>query len=159
MLFVLAIDGSWPPAAAVCGHGVTPLFRGWRSSVVGFMNTACSRTWTPAYWHAWRRLHPSTLAPEELLRRFRRVVRLSFALAALLYALITFGASRTFGGGADHRLLLLRFAAGDRGAVLMRAATLVSVIGGYPLIFQAIRDMACARLLRPDAALASRRAL
>ena len=41
----------------------------------------------------------------------------------------------------------------------MRAATLLSVIGGYPLIFQAIRDMACTRLLRPAASLASRRAL
>ena len=154
VLFVClrAVDGSyaaggrWPVGTRVA----TPLLRcSWRSlEFVGVMNTACfAHLDVPAYWHAWRRLHPRTLAPEELLRRFRRVVRLSFALAALLYALITFGASRTFGGGADRRLLLLRYAAADRGAVLMRAATLVSVIGGYPLIFQATLTLTLALTL------------
>ena len=51
------------------------------------------------------------------------------------------------GGGADGRLLLLRYAAADRGAVLMRAATLVSVIGGYPLIFQATLTLTLALTL------------
>lgn len=153
-----AAGGRWQLATRVA----SPLLRcDWRSlEFVGVMNTACfAHLDVPAYWHAWRQLHPSTVAPKELLHGFRRVVRLSFALVALLYVLIMFAASRTFGGGADSRLLLLRYAAGDRGAVLMRAATLVSVIGGYPLVFQAIRDMACTRLLRPAPSLTSRRAL
>ena len=153
-----AAGGRWHLATRVA----SPLLRcDWRSlEFVGIMNTACfAHLNVPAYWQAWRRLHPSTDSPKELLRGFRRVVRISFALAALLYVAITVAASRTFGGGADSRLLLMRYAADDRGAVLMRAATLVSVIGGYPLIFQAIRDMACTRLLRPAASLASRRAL
>ena len=49
----------------------------WRSlEFVGVMNTACfAHLDVPAYWHAWRRLHPSSVPPKELLGRFRRVVR------------------------------------------------------------------------------------
>jgi hypothetical protein len=65
---------------------------------------------------------------------------------------------RTFGAAGDS-LLLLQYAAADRGAAMMRLATLVSVSCGYPLIFQVVRDMLLQRVLPPSPSPATRRAL
>ena len=73
-----AAGGRWHLATRVA----SPLLRcDWRSlEFVGIMNTACfAHLNVPAYWRAWRQLHPSTVAPKELLHGFRRVVRLSLS--------------------------------------------------------------------------------
>lgn len=158
-----ALDGSYGPggrfaaAAASASGGVAPtsLLAGGVSSLafVGVMNTACfAHLNVPAYWDSWRRLNAERVGAtnEALLRGFKRVVALSFGAATALYSVFLLAGSSTFGSGIDSRLALLRYAPNDIGAGVVRAATLVSVGCGYPLIFQAIRDMVIGWILPPS---------
>ena len=95
-----------------------------------------------------------------LRARFVRAASASFAFVALAYCLVLVVGVRTFGtGGGDSRLLLLRYAAADRGANLMRVATLASVGTAYPLVFHALRDVVCAAVLPAGAPTIARKAL
>ena len=172
-----AIDGSYRPGGRWYGlptiggigaAGMDPditaavplLGAGWGTfGFIGALNTAYfAHLNVPAYWQAWRKLRATSAGGEAASRRgFQTVIFSSFALVGALYVLVLVAGSHTFGASSGSSLTLLRYAADDPGASLMRLATLVSIFGGYPLIFQAVKDVLCARCLPPAAPPAARK--
>jgi sodium-coupled neutral amino acid transporter 11 len=71
--------------------------------------------------------------------RFNKVVGLSFAIVVLLTVLIVVPGYATF-GSASAGFILNNYANADPLAFAARVAVGISVVGGYPLIFTALRD-------------------
>ena len=148
--FVLtrAFDGSYAPggrfhaagvgaAAAMAGASSAPPLFGFgltatMASLAGTLNAAfMGHLNVPRYAVELRDATP---------RRFGRVVAASFGLVALLSMAVALAGVHTFGTGC-HGLLLLNYdLVRDTGAQLTCAATFLSVLTGYPLIFFAMRD-------------------
>jgi len=150
----------------------TPLFAlSWGCvELIGALNTAyTAHLNVPAYWQSWasRPQPPFHLASKahgggalsRQVGKFAVVAGTAFAVCALFYVLVLIAGWHTFGSADGETLLLLRYAAADQGAAMMRLATLVSVVCGYPLIFQAVRDVLCTYWLPPRPSVVSQQAV
>jgi len=85
--------------------------------------------------------------------KFAAVVVGGFATSAALYAAVMLAGYRTF-GAASQGLILNNYATGDRLAKVARAATGISILGSYPLLFTSLRDVVVSTL-KSSAAFAS----
>jgi sodium-coupled neutral amino acid transporter 11 len=72
--------------------------------------------------------------------KFGKVVAGAFGLSALLYCLVMSAGYATF-GSASAGLILENYASSDLLATFARAATGVSIVGSYPLLFTSLRDV------------------
>jgi len=72
--------------------------------------------------------------------KFGSVVAAAFGISALLYCIVMCAGYATFGSAAAG-LILNNFATSDALATLARAATGVSILGSYPLLFTSLRDV------------------
>ena len=72
--------------------------------------------------------------------KFGTVVAGAFGISAVLYCLVMCAGYATF-GSASAGLILNNYATSDALATLARAATGVSILGSYPLLFTSLRDV------------------
>ncbi|KAL1512377.1 hypothetical protein AB1Y20_005635 [Prymnesium parvum] len=104
---------------------------------VGSLNTAfMAHLSVPRYW--------SELESEDE-SDFASLVLAGFGVSTVACLVFVIVGYLTFGDSC-HGLLLDMYAGSDQGARLMRLMTLLSVVGGYPLIFIAMRDSCAAQL-------------
>lgn len=135
-------DGARAAAAAPMAVGA-PLRLGWSTfALMGALNTVYLAHFNvPRFW-----CELDTADIDD----FRRVCARAFGAAALLYVVVMVGGYLTFGEACRGRFLIDLYPTDDAGALVLRAATLVSVAGGYPLAFIALRDSAETLLGQPD---------
>jgi len=72
--------------------------------------------------------------------KFSKCVTTGFMLSAAFYGLVMLAGYKTF-GAASQGLILNNYATSDNLAKLGRAATGVSILGSYPLLFTSLRDV------------------
>lgn len=143
-LFVLvrAMDGSYAPggkffaSAAATASALPPAFglslNPATLAFAGCVNTAfMAHLSVPRYAHELRNPTP---------RRFGLAVAIGFTAVALLSMAVGIAGVATFGSECKGLLLLNYDLVRDRAAQLVCAATFISVLTGFPLVFLAMRD-------------------
>jgi len=73
------------------------------------------------------------------VENFKGVVAKAFLASAAFYAVVMLAGYKTF-GAASQGLILNNYATSDTLATIARAATGISILGSYPLLFTSLRD-------------------